>query len=65
MKMIQKRKFSPEEDFHTEGTAIESLREMQRISLLNGNSNMTLEEINAEIYAARRESESREVRGVR
>ncbi len=40
--------------------ALEALREMQRISELNGNSEMTLEEINAEIYAARREREARE-----
>ncbi len=33
---------------------ITALRKMQMISELNGNSNMTLEEINAEIDAARK-----------
>lgn len=40
--------------------ALEALKEMNRISELNGNSEMTLEEINAEIYAARREMEAQQ-----
>ena len=42
--------------------ALKAMREMQRISELNGNSEMTLEEINAEIFLARRESEARAAR---
>lgn len=41
-------------------TPIKNLREIQRQSELNGTSEMTLEEINAEIYAARRDIEARE-----
>lgn len=40
--------------------AIKAMRELQAESERNGVSNMTLEEINAEIYAARREMERRE-----
>ncbi|MBR5964667.1 MAG: hypothetical protein IK015_00920 [Treponema sp.] len=35
-----------------------ALQNMRRISKLNGNSNMTLDEINAEIDAYRKESAS-------
>lgn len=68
LKTVQRRKFNPKEDFSkkpyiaTEG--LKALREMQRISELNGNSEMTLEEINAEIYAARRDIEAREAQGL-
>lgn len=41
-------------------SAIKALREIQRQSVLNGTSEMTLEEINAEIYLARREREFHE-----
>ena len=37
--------------------ALKALKIMNALSELNGNSEMTLEEINAEIYAARREME--------
>ena len=50
------------ENNYTAMKAMEAMREMQRISKLNGNSEMTLEEINAEIYAARREMEARAAR---
>lgn len=40
--------------------AIKNLREIQRQSALNGLSEMTLEEINAEISAARLERKARE-----
>ena len=60
LKTIQRRKFNPKEDFskklYNAEEAIKNLREIQRQSVLNGLSEMTLEEINAEIYAARRES---------
>ncbi len=39
--------------------AIKALHEMQRISELNGNSEMTLKEINAEITAARRDMDTK------
>ena len=48
-------KNSPKKPYNAE-EAIKNLRENQRQSELNGTSEMTLEEINAEIYAARRES---------
>ena len=64
LKTIQRRKFNPKEDFskklYNAEEAIKNLREIQRQSVLNGLSEMTLEEINAEIYAARREREARE-----
>ena len=60
LKTVQRRKFNPKEDFskkpYNAEEAIKNLREIQRQSVLNGTSEMTLEEINAEIYAARRES---------
>ena len=68
---IKKRKINPTENLSEEiyetrressEEALSAMREMQRISELNGNSEMTLEEINAEIYAARREREAREAR---
>ena len=40
-------------DSEMDTKGLEALREMQRISALNGNCNMTLEEINAEIKATR------------
>lgn len=39
---------------------VKTIREMQQISLENGNCNMTLDEINEEIAAARRERRERE-----
>lgn len=67
LKTVQRRKFDPKEDFSTirynAEEAIKNLREIQRQSVLNGLSEMTLEEINAEIYAARRECEAREAQG--
>lgn len=66
LKIIQRRRFDPKEDFsqnpYIAADAVKALRELQRISELNGTSEMTLEEINAEIYAARRELEAREAR---
>ena len=40
-------------DSEMDTVGLKALREMQRISALNGNFNMTLDEINAEIKAAR------------
>ena len=40
--------------------AVQAMKEIREASERNGLSNMTLEEINAEIYAARREMELRE-----
>ena len=40
-------------DSEMDTVGLKALREMQRISALNGNCNMTLDEINAEIKAAR------------
>lgn len=42
--------------------AIKALREIQEEAERNGTSEMTLEEINLEIYLARRESEARKAR---
>lgn len=44
--------------------AIQAMKEINEESERNGLSNMTLEEINAEIYAARRERELRETAAV-
>ena len=51
---------NPPKKIYNAEEAIRNLREIQRQSVLNGLSEMTLEEINAEIYAARREMEARE-----
>ena len=51
---------NPPKNTYNAEEAIKALREIQRQSVLNGTSEMTLEEINAEIYAARREMEARE-----
>ena len=53
----------PKKTYNAE-EAIKNLREIQRQSVLNGTSEMTLEEINAEIYAARREREAREAQAL-
>lgn len=42
--------------------AFKALREIQEEAKRNGTSEMTLEEINMEIYLARRESEAKEAR---
>ena len=42
--------------------AIKALHEIQQEAKRNGTSEMTLEEINMEIYLARREAEAREAR---
>ena len=42
--------------------AIKALREIQQEAKRNGTSEMTLDEINMEIYMARREAEAREAR---
>ena len=44
--------------------ALEALDRIQQNSIKNGTDNMTLEEINAEIYAARKERKERKNRGV-
>ena len=64
MLKYKKNEYSPKESCKSQviEDALKAMREMQRISELNGNSEMTLEEINAEIYAARREREAREAR---
>ena len=63
LQIIQRRKFDPKEDFsqnpYIATNAVKALREMQRISELNGNSEMTLKEINAEITAARRDMDAK------
>ena len=68
LKTIQRRKFNSQSAINAEIVvarreiatgALEAKREMQRISELNGNSEMTLEEINAEIAAARRDMDAR------
>ena len=68
LKTVQRRKFNPKEDFskkpYNAEEAIKNLREMQRISELNGNSEMTLDEINAEIAAARRESATKALKAL-
>ena len=47
------------EDAYPATDAIQAVREMQKISAENGNSEMTLEEINAEIALARAERKNR------
>ena len=42
--------------------ALKALKILNELSELNGNAEMTLEEINAETYAARREMEVEEAR---
>ena len=42
--------------------ALKALREIQEEAKRNGTSEMTLEEINLEIYLARREAEAKEAR---
>ena len=68
LKTVQRRKFNPKEDFskkpYNAEEAIKNLREIQRQSVLNGTSEMTLEEINAEIAAARRDIEAREAQAL-
>ena len=68
LKTIQKRKFNPKENFSKNPyiaiRALEAMKRMQEQAERNGLSNMTLEEINAEIYAARREREAREAQGI-
>ncbi len=50
----------PEREPYKAWRALQALRELNEHAKRNGLSNMTLEEINAEIYAARRERELRE-----
>ncbi len=50
----------PEREYYKAWRALQLIHEIQEESERNGLSNMTLEEINAEIYAARRERELRE-----
>lgn len=58
--MAEAKKIKTEQDFYKAYRALEIIRELQAEAERNGLSNMTLEEINAEIYAARREREQRE-----
>ncbi|MBR1645630.1 MAG: hypothetical protein IJ685_02515 [Selenomonadaceae bacterium] len=68
LQIIQRRKFDPKEDFSTiryKDTEMRKLLlEIGEEAKRNGTSEMTLEEINAEIYAARREREAREAQGI-
>ena len=68
LQIIQRRKFDPKEDFSTiryKDTEMRKLLlEIGQEAKRNGTSEMTLEEINAEIYAARREREAREAQGI-
>ncbi len=68
LKTIQKRKFNPQENFSKKSCdskviddAFKALQEIQQEAQRNGTSEMTLEEINLEIYAARRERESKDI----
>ena len=58
--MAESKKIKTEKDFYKAYRALEIIRELREEAERNGLSNMTLEEINAEIYAARREREQRE-----
>ena len=69
LKTIQKRKFNPQENFSKKSCdskviddALKALREIQQEAQRNGTSEMTLEEINLEIFLTRREMEAREAR---
>lgn len=68
LKTVQRRKFAPKENFSKvryEDTDLYKLfLEIGEEAKRNGTSEMTLEEINAEIYAARREMEAREAHGL-
>ncbi len=55
---------APEREPYKAWRALEIIRELRAEAERNGLSNMTLEEINAEIYAARREMELRETEAV-
>ena len=66
LKTIQKRKFNPQENFSKKSCdskviddALKALREIQQEAQRNGTSEMTLEEINLEIFLTRREMEAR------
>ena len=68
LKTIQRRKFNPREALsknrHKDTEMRKLLHEIGEEAKRNGTSEMTLEEINAEIYAARREREAREAQGL-
>lgn len=59
--MAKAKKIKTEQDYYKAYRALEALKELNEHARRNGLSNMTLEEINAEIYAARREMERREM----
>ena len=52
--MAEAKKIKTEQDFYKAYRALELIREIQAESERNGLSNMTLEEINAEIAEARK-----------
>ena len=63
--MLKRKEFNAEiAEVRRQSTekALKALKIMNALSELNGNSEMTLEEINAEIYAARREHAAKEIR---
>ena len=64
MLKYKKNNYSPKESYSSQVTedALKALREISEEAERNGTSEMTLEEINLEIFLARRESEAREAR---
>ena len=62
--MAEAKKIKTEQDYYKAHRALQALRELNEHAKRNGLSNMTLEEINAEIYAARRDMERRETEAV-
>ncbi len=64
MLKYKSKDYSPEKscDSQVIKDALKALREIQEEAKRNGTSEMTLEEINLEIYLARREAEAREAR---
>ena len=68
LKTVQRRKFNPKEDFSTirykDIEMRKLLLEIGEEAKRNGTSEMTLEEINAEIYEARREREAWEAQRI-
>lgn len=68
MLKYKRNTYSPKQPFNAEiaaarrasaAKALKALDEMNKIAKLNGTSEMTLEEINAEIAAARRDMDAR------
>ncbi|MBR0102017.1 MAG: hypothetical protein IJQ01_00785 [Selenomonadaceae bacterium] len=57
----RRKNYSPKNPYIAK-KALAAMKRMQEQAERNGLSEMTLEEINAEIYAARREREAREAR---